>query len=175
MKTILVFVSTLDGKITKWGNPDVKSWSSKQDQNYFRDIWNSSKLIVMGSSTYEADPVKPTGKRLVIVMTKAPEKHKNEEVSGRLEFKNATASELVSKYKKEGYKQMLVVGGPHIATSFLKEKMINEIWLTIEPKVFGAGGNFVIEENLDISLKLVSWLQANKKGTVFTKYKVIKS
>ena len=24
MKAILVFVTTLDGKITKWGNPDVR-------------------------------------------------------------------------------------------------------------------------------------------------------
>ena len=34
MKTILVFVSTLDGKITKWGDAHVKSWSSQKDQEF---------------------------------------------------------------------------------------------------------------------------------------------
>ncbi len=34
---------------------------------------------------------------------------------------------------------MLVVGGPHVATSFLKAQLIDELWLTIEPKIFGMG------------------------------------
>ena len=55
MKTILIFVSTLDGKITKWGEPHVNSWSSHQDQDYYKKILNESRLIVMGSNTFNAD------------------------------------------------------------------------------------------------------------------------
>jgi riboflavin biosynthesis pyrimidine reductase len=35
--------------------------------------------------------------------------------------------------------QMMIVGGPHAATSFLKDQLIDELWLTFEPKVFGTG------------------------------------
>jgi dihydrofolate reductase len=70
MKTILVFVSTSDGKVTKWGNPYVRSWSSKNDQDYFNKIWNDTRLIIMGSNTYNADPIKPSSNHLLVIMTR---------------------------------------------------------------------------------------------------------
>ena len=60
MKTILIFVSTLDGKVTKWGDPQVRLWSSHQDQDYYTKVWNDSKLIVMGSNTFNAEPKIPS-------------------------------------------------------------------------------------------------------------------
>lgn len=69
---------------------------------------------------------------------------------------------------------MLVVGGPHIATSFLKEQLIDEIWLTIEPKIFGTGGNFVRVENLNINLRLIHFEKVNEHGTLITKHQVLK-
>ena len=66
------------------------------------------------------------------------------------------------------------MGGAHISTSFLKAKLIDELWLTIEPKIFGTGGSLVINENLDIELRLLSVEKVNERGTLITKYKVIK-
>ncbi len=61
-----------------------------------------------------------------------------------------------------------------ISDTYLKEQLIDELWLTIEPKIFGTGGNFVIEEQLDINLKLTSCEKVNEQGTLITKYAVIK-
>ena len=72
MKTILVFVSSLDGKITKWENSSVREWSSKEDQHYFDRLWKGNKLIVMGSNSYNADPIKPSVFHLLVVMTQNP-------------------------------------------------------------------------------------------------------
>ena len=69
---------------------------------------------------------------------------------------------------------MLVVGGPHIATSFLKEQLIDELWLTLEPKIFGIGGNFATDVKLDINLRLIHYEKVNKQGTLITKYEVLK-
>ena len=69
---------------------------------------------------------------------------------------------------------MLLVGGANVATSFLKEQLVDELWLTIEPKIFGTGGNFVIEEELDINLRLLSCEKVNDQGTLITKYAVVK-
>lgn len=175
MKKILVFVATLDGKITRWNEPHVKRWSSEEDKNYFKKTWEDSFLIVMGSSTFDVKPMEPTPKHHLVVMTRNPGKYKDYEVSGQLEFSNQPIAQLVAHYEKEGLMRMLVVGGAHIATSFLKEKLIDELWLTIEPKIFGTGGNFVIEENLDIDLKLLSVEKVNQQGTLITKYSVINS
>jgi dihydrofolate reductase len=69
---------------------------------------------------------------------------------------------------------MLVVGGPHIATSFLKEQLIDELWLTYEPRIFGTGDNFATGEKLDINLRLISNEKVNDQGTLITKYTVLK-
>lgn len=174
MNTILVFVSTLDGKVTKWGDPFVRAWSSKEDQRYFNKVWNDNKLIVIGSNTYDADRIKPSSNHLLVVLTKHPSKYKRNETLGQIEFTNESPGLLVERFEKEGQEQMLIAGGAQIATSFLKEQLIDEIWLTIEPKIFGIGGNFVTEEKLDINLQLISCERVNKQGTLITKYKVIK-
>jgi dihydrofolate reductase len=173
MKTILIFVATLDGKVTKWGDPYVRKWSSKEDQEYFRKIWKDSRLIVMGSSTYNADRIKPSVNHHVIVMTSEPVKYKELEIPGQLEFSDKSPAQLSASLDEKGYKDMLLVGGAHIATSFLKEQLVDELWLTIEPVIFGTGGNFVINENLDIDLKLLSVEKVNERGTLITKYSVI--
>lgn len=175
MKIILVFVSTLDGKITKWEDPMVRTWTSIEDQRYFSGIMKNARLIVMGSNTFNADPIKPMANRLMIIMTKNPEKYKNYEVPGQINFSNKSPSELTYYFKGEGYEEMLVVGGPHVATSFLKEQLIDEIWLTVEPRIFGTGANFVTEEKLDIRLRLLSSESVNVQGTLLNKYAVIRS
>ncbi|WP_164905258.1 dihydrofolate reductase family protein [Aequorivita ciconiae] len=172
MKKTLIFVTTLDGKITHWGEPHVKRWSSEEDKKHFKNIWNKSYLIVIGSSTFDAEPLKPTPDYHYIVMTRTPSKYKNQEVLGQLEFTDQTPNDLLARFEKEGYDEMLVVGGPHVATSFFKEQLIDEFWLTIEPKIFGVGGNFVIKEKFDIQLHLISLEKVNEQGTLITRYSV---
>ena len=173
MKTILIFVSTLDGKITKWGNPDVKLWSSHQDQDYYKKIWNESQLIVMGSNTFNAGSF-PSPNPQLIIMTGHPDKYKSLKISGQIEFTNESPNELTARFISKGHQQMLVVGGPHIATSFLKEQLIDELWLTLEPKIFGIGSNFATDVKLDIDLCLIHCDRVNKQGTLITKYAVLK-
>jgi dihydrofolate reductase len=175
MKSILVFVTTLDGKITKWGDPHVMRWSSKEDQAYFKKTWKESPLIIMGSGTFDFDPVKPDPDKLLVIMTRTPEEYGKYQVPGQLEFSNETPTQLTERFKKRGYEQMLVVGGPHVATSFFKEGLIDELWLTLEPKIFGKGGNFVIEQELDVELQQISCEKVNDRGTMIAKYAVIKN
>jgi dihydrofolate reductase len=171
-KTILIFVSTLDGKVTKWGDPKVRSWSSRGDQEYFDTIWKNSRVIIMGSGTYNPEPLKPTENHLFIVMTRQTEKYTDREVPGQLEFTSESPLELITRFGREGEENVLVVGGPQIAASFLRDDLIDELWLTIEPKIFGSGGNFVTEEKLDINLNLLSYEKINDQGTLITKYRI---
>jgi dihydrofolate reductase len=174
MKTILIFVSSLDGKITKWGNPDVRSWSSRSDQEYFDSVWGNTRVILMGRASYEARPVSPGTKHIFIVMTRQPEKFKDREAPGQLEFTDHPPLSLVQRFEDEGEERMLILGGPEIATLFLKENLVNELWLTLEPKIFGQGGNFVKDERLDIELELLSCNRLNEQGTQVMKYRILK-
>jgi dihydrofolate reductase len=174
MKTILIFVSSLDGKITRWGEPNVRLWSSHQDQDYYKKVWNESRLIVMGSATFNADTFKPSPDHQIIVMTGHPDRYKNAMVPGQIEFTNETPVELVTRCINKGHQQMLVVGGPNVATSFLKEQLIDELWLTIEPRIFGTGQNFATDAKLDIDTRLIQIEKVNDQGTLITKYAVLK-
>jgi dihydrofolate reductase len=135
----------------------------------------TSKLVVMGSNTYNTDQALPEAGRLVVVMTSKPENYKRKEVPHQVEFTSRSPQQLVERYSYEGYEEMMVVGGTQVATSFLKEGLIDEIWLTLEPKIFGTGGNFAMAENLDISLKLLNINQVNEQGTFILKYEVVKT
>jgi dihydrofolate reductase len=174
MKTILVFVMTLDGKVTKWGDPHVFRWSSKEDQVYFKKIWKEKKLFIMGSGTYGFDPMKPNPDYHLVVMTSDPDKWKQYAVEGQIEFTSASPVEIHKRFSDAGHEEMVVVGGPHVAASFLEAKLIDELWLTIEPRIFGAGDLFIPDVKLDVELKLLSSETVNEQGTMITKYKIIK-
>jgi dihydrofolate reductase len=174
MKIVLVFVITLDGKITRWGNPNVTIWSSEKDKEFFRRSWNEAGLIVMGSTTYRAGKPGTSRDQRLIVMTRDPSFYENQAIAGRIEFTDESPAQLTARLEKEGFDHMLLVGGAHVATSFFKEQLVDEMWLTIEPRIFGTGGNFVLEEKLDINLNLISCEVVNSEGTLITKYAVQK-
>jgi dihydrofolate reductase len=175
MKIILVFVSTLDGKVTKWDDPDVRKWTSESDQNYFKKLWKDSNLIVMGINTFMATPPKASAKHHFHIMTHKPTEYKSYEVPGRIEFSDESPGQLVSRFENEGFRQMLVVGGPKISASFLREQLADELWLTIEPRIFGKGANLGADERLNINLRLISCQKVNEQGTLITKYSILRN
>lgn len=174
MKIIMVAVSSVNGKITKDSDPNIYSWTSKEDTNFFFSLIEKNNLIVMGSKTYDAAKrfIKNKKNKLRIVLTKNPKKYSKEIIKGMLEFENKKPLELIESLESKGYKQMLLVGGGQINALFLKSKLVDEIYLTLEPKIFGVGKNLVSEENFNISLKLISIKKLNKQGTLHLKYRV---
>lgn len=174
MKVIMIAVSSLNGKTIKGNDPNIYSWTSKEDSQMFFSLIEKNNLIVMGSKTYEIARkiIKHKKNKLRVVLTKTPKKYLGEEIKGILEFTKENPLKLVKRLEDRGYKRMLVVGGRAINTLFLKSKLVNEIYLTIEPKIFGLGKNLINEEALDVKLKLISIKKLNKQGSLYLKYKV---
>jgi len=44
MKVILAMVTSVDGKTTKWNNPDIYKWTSEEDQTHFFSLIEKSKV-----------------------------------------------------------------------------------------------------------------------------------
>lgn len=177
MKIIMVAVSSVNGKITKASNPNIYFWTSKEDSKLFFSLIEENNLIVMGSKTYDAarSVIKLKKNKLRIVLTRDPKKYLNQTLKGILEFTNENPLKLVKKLEDRGYKKMLLVGGSETNTLFLKSKLVNEIYLTLEPRIFGQGQGLIIEESLEVKLKLVSVKKLNSQGTLLLKYKVLSS
>lgn len=175
MKMILIMVSSVDGKIIKWEDGDTYTWTSSEDKKHFESFVHKAKLIIMGSKTFEV--AKPKAKKgvLRVVFTHHPDQYKDLIVSGQLEFTNETSKALVARLEKKGYLEALLVGGSGVNTTFFQENVVDEIWLTIEPRIFGKGKMIVEQVPMDVQLRLESVEKLNEQGTLLMKYIVVKA
>lgn len=87
---------------------------------------------------------------------------------------------LINFFKEKNFQNVLIEGGPTLLTSFLKKGLIDQIFLTISPKIFGSKKDLtlnLIEGYLFpaqdiIKLELVSVKQFNNE--LFLRYGIIK-
>jgi dihydrofolate reductase len=174
MKIILAMVLSVDGKSTKHDLPD-QSWASSEDQKHLSKLVSENNLILMGGRTYELakSHIKPSEAKLRIVVTHNPEKFSADKIDGQLEFVNGSVREIVGDLEDKGYKQMLLLSGENLNKEFFENNLIDEIYLTVEPKIFGSGKGVVAESNLDINLQLMEIEKLNEQGTLLFHYKVI--
>lgn len=175
MKIILAMVMSADGKTTKWEESNINDWTSQEDSDHFFSLIEKNNAILMGRKTYSASQsvIKLSSQKLRIVITKDPNKYSKFSVPNQLEFTNDDPKEIVDKLIERGFDQALLVGGENVNALFFKSKLISEIWLTVEPKIFGSGNSLVKDEKLDIGLELMSINRLNKKGTLLLKYKIL--
>lgn len=173
MHITLAIVTSLNGKSTK-GSVSSESWASDEDQTHFFNLIQKHNLIVMGKNTYlqAKEKIKPSPDKLRIVLTREPEQFTGEQIPNQLEFSSESPKELVQRLENQGYRELLLVSGATLNSLFFKEKLINELLLTLEPKIFGTGKELVDETELDIELELESVEKLNPQGTLLLKYKV---
>ncbi len=155
MKITLLMVASLDGKTTRWNEKNIHAWTSKEDQKHFMSLMKNDTLFMVGKKTFEIleKVVRLPLEKLFVV--------------------NGKPKMLIKKLDARGYKKAFLVGGEFTNTVFFREKLIDEIILTVEPKIFGNGKALLLKEKFDIDLKLLEIKRLNKKGTLLLKYKVI--
>lgn len=164
MHVILMMAVTADGLIAK-NDHHFPDWTSREDKEYFAKITKESGVVIMGGKTYSTLPG-PLPGRLNVVFTeeKNPPKIKGVKwVSGELE-------PVLRELEEMGHKSAILGGGTFLNTLFLKKKLINEMILTIEPRLFGRGLT-LFGKDFDIELKLLDVKKINK-NTIMLKYKV---
>lgn len=168
MKLILMMALTVDGKIAK-SDKHFANWTSKADKKSFVKTTKQAGLIIMGRKTYATFP-KPLAERLNVVLTKNPQNYKN--IPDLLEFTNSEPQELLDDLQARGYETAILGGGSSINSLFIKNKLVDELLLTIEPKLFGQGIDLFKNLDLNLDLELLSFnkLSAN---VIQLRYKII--
>ena len=176
MKVILAMVESVDGKTTHGDDPKVFHWTSREDQQHFKRLVEQAKLIVMGSKTYEAAKgmLQHQNGKLRVVLTRSPEKYADQVIPGQLEFTNEPPQELMARLEQLGYTELLLASGAQVNGLFFNAGLVDEILLTIEPKLLGKGNPIALQENL-IDLTLLKLEKLNDRGTLLLHYKINKS
>jgi dihydrofolate reductase len=166
MKIILMMAMTADGKIAKTSDhfPD---WTSREDKKYFFETTKKHGVILMGEKTFKTFP-KPLPGRLNVVFTLEKNPPEMEDVK----WVSGDEEKVLGELESMGYKSAILGGGAFLNSQFLQKKLINEIWITIEPKIFGDGLG-VFGGDFDQDLKLISLEKINENSVVM-KYEVLK-
>lgn len=175
MKITLCMVLSVDGKSTKHQQAD-QSWASKEDGAHLSKLISENNLILMGGKTYETakSHIEVSEDKLRVVVTRNPEKYSGDKVEGQLEFVSGSVSQIVKDLEERGFEKMLLLSGENLNKEFFEEGLIDEIYLTVEPKVFGSGNLMVSESDLDINLQLIEMEKLNEQGAILLRYKVVK-
>lgn len=170
------FVQTLDGKVAvkKEGYWPI---GSKKDYQKLIKLRAKADALVHGKNLYSEfgkltvqNLKKPSFKKMRVKLGKNPE----------LPYYQATHNlkKMAQDFYKKGYKHVLVEGGPTLIGSFLRENLLDEIFITIAPKIYGteAGKTLTLVEGQLFpknSTKKLSLLNFKAiKDELFLHYKV---
>ena len=150
MKIILYMAVTANGYIAK--ENDDTSWISGKEWNGYSAIVCKAGNLIIGHRTYD-------------ILTKQPEfvefsKIKIAIVSNQ-NFKTLSQNHVIARTPKDAlsllnnFEEVVVAGGGHLNASFMEENLVNEIYLDIEPIVFGKGIKLFEGKDFEKELKLL--------------------
>src|SRR5258708_5929891 len=165
MNIFLIAAITADGFIAENVKQISTSWTSKEDKKFFSARTKEAGVVVMGSKTY-ATVKRPLPDRLNIVYSKS-----HQAPQENLRYTNESPAQLLSNLEKEGFSEVAICGGASIYTMFLKAGLINKLYITIEPVLFGSGIKLLGEE-MRTRLQLVA-MKKLAESTILLEYDVL--
>lgn len=169
MHVSLIAATSIDGFIAPVGVERSFEWTSAEDKQFYVSMLKKSDAIVMGSKTFKTFSRYPKGSRWIIY-TSSPESFENRKTSVmQSEGTNESPKELIERLEKEGCREVAICGGASIYSMFMNAGVVDTLYLTIEPVVFGRGVKLFSEE-VRASLQLVKVEQLGE-STVLLEYK----
>lgn len=167
-RIIAIAAVTADGRIALHSH-HFTSWTSVQDKKVLHALLDKADVVVVGSRTYRTAQA-PLSRRFCIVFTSSVRTTKRRSPAlllcnpRRVDVRKLLAS----------YRTVAVLGGTQTYTYFWEHRLLHELYLTIEPLVFGAGLNlFEVKVGRRVDLRLVTVKRLNKKGSLLLHYRVL--
>jgi dihydrofolate reductase len=138
----------------------------------FPRIYASFDTILMGRKTY--DFALQQGQEQLDGMgmkTNVFSRTMKESSNADVEIVSDNAGEVVRNLKSESGKDIWLFGGGILAASLLKERLVDEIRVTIQPVLLGSGIPLFPDIGIQINLQLLE-CKTYKNGTVGLNYQV---
>ncbi len=159
----IIAALTADGFIGK-NSAHLADWTSKEDKKFFIEMTKKAGVVVMGSRTFETIG-KPLPGRLNIVYSR------DKRYEGA-ESTQKSPPELLEELRGRGYTRVAICGGATIYTMFMDANVVDKLYLTIEPVIFGSGIHLFNKE-MEKKLQFVS-SQNLSEQVVLLEYNVIR-
>lgn len=166
MKVILYMAMSANGYIAQ--TDGETPWSEAEWEGFSEAVGRAENIIV-GRKTYEimksVNEIEKIGNPFVIVVSS--------------EYQNTDSAVFVKSpldamrvLEERGVDEVLVAGGGMLNAAFMSMGLIDEIYLDVEPIVFGTGVKLFADSNFTQLLELLAVRQLSK-NTVQLHYKVI--
>jgi dihydrofolate reductase len=175
MRIIMIAAQSLDGYITQQDKPG-SAFTSEADKTFFREALREFDCSISGASCYRAarDGFRrslSSNTRYNVVLTRDPTRFATDAVPERLDFRNAPPPAIRDDLVSRGHRACALLGGSQIYRLFLDAQLVDELWLTVEPRLFGRGTPLVAGP-CNFTLKLRS-NQPLSADTLLLKYGVL--
>lgn len=162
MKVFAIVAQTADGFIARHSS-ELANWTSKEDKKLFVELTKQAGVMVMGSHTYATISQALPGRRNIVYTT-------HEISDAGIETTQEAPAKLVERLQAEGHEELAVIGGQAVYNMFFEAQLISEIYITIEPLMFGDGMK-LLKNPADIHLKLIEYKTLNDNA-LMAHYKV---
>jgi dihydrofolate reductase len=174
MHCFLIAALTIDGRIGRDSGDISTSWTSTEDRHWFYRRTKEAGVIIMGSKTYAITNKALPGRLNVVYSSKAEAQPvpDPEQGKGQVWQTNLAPAELLAELSAAGYNEVAICGGTSIYTQFLAAGVVDTLYISIEPKLFGSGVSFC-NEWLDLSLELQKVTQLTPQ-VIMLEYKIPK-
>jgi dihydrofolate reductase len=161
--------TSIDGRISESRRSKV-DWASSEDWAFFQKALKGMDVVVVGYNTYKVSENR-IKRRNAIVLTSKVNMPKTQ---GLVVFLNPKKSDLKKFIQSKNYKKVAVIGGPQVYNFCLENKMLDELFVTIEPYVFTSGVPMFSGKSFKKhNFTLLSVKKLNKTGTILLHYKKI--
>lgn len=160
-KVIYGGACSLDGYFT--GKDGAIDWlhMSKDVEDIMRTSWASTDTILVGRKTWEFAKAMGGGGEMPGVKVKSYVFSRTlKSISEKdTELVTTDAGEFVRKLKSQPGKDIMVMSGGNLASSLLKEGVIDEIGLNIHPILLGGGVPAFLDPGMRVKLELTECRQ----------------
>lgn len=148
-------------------------WTSEEDLKGFYKQSKTAGNIIMGKNTYYAASKYgyfpfPDALNIVVSHEKIENKWGDKVI-----ITEKSPKEIIAMLEEKGFNDAFIAGGGTLNSSFMKEKFIDEIYLDVEPLVFGKGIKVFADADFEFELKLIEINKLNQ-NTIQLHYEVIK-
>ena len=172
MEVFIIAAITADGFIARSENDRSFDWTSPEDKQFYLRQIKRADAIIMGRKSFATISKYPKGSRWIIY-TSDPNSFTNPSpkvitASGT----NQDPVQVIKQLKSEGRQTVAVGGGASIYTQFLQAGVVNKLYLTVEPIIFGQGVKLFAEPIKNVKLQLEKVTQLSGQTLQLT-YQVI--
>ena len=160
---IAFVAASVDGRISL-SSTALPDWTSKEDWQFFQKSLSRMDAVVVGRNTYQsaADRLR---KRNTFVLSSRP---KTAQRRGGVTFVNPSRVNLAHLFGE--YKTVAVLGGGAVYRFMLERGLLDEIFVTVEPLIFGRGKEMFTGGTRTMRLRLLSVRKLNRTGTLLLHY-----